>query len=77
VTFAPDGRRLLTCCGDDTARVWEVPAPVGGTAEQVRLWVEVLTGWELDEARAARTIREPELEQRRRRLAELGGPPAP
>jgi WD40 repeat protein len=77
VTFAPDGRRLLTCCGDDTARVWEVPTPVGGTAERVRLWVEVLTGWELDEARAARPISETELERRRVLLAELGGPPLP
>jgi WD40 repeat protein len=77
VTFAPDGRRLLTCCGDDTARVWEVPAPVGGTPERVRLWVEVLTGWELDEARAARPLGEAGLEQRRRRLGGHGGPPAP
>jgi WD40 repeat protein len=77
VTFAPDGRRLLTCCGDDTARVWEVPAPVGGRAERVRLWVEVLTGWELDEARAARPISETELKRRRARLEELDGPPLP
>jgi WD40 repeat protein len=77
LSFAPDGRRLLTCCGDDMARVWEVPAPVEGTAEEIRLWVEVLTGRELDEARAARPLGEAEREERRRQLAVLGGPPLP
>jgi WD40 repeat protein len=73
--FAPDGRRLATCCVDDLARIWEVPRPVQGEPEVIRLWVEVLTGQELDEAGDARPLPREEQEQRRRRLAELGGPP--
>jgi WD40 repeat protein len=74
LNFDPEGRRLLTCCGDETARLWEVPRPVAGGPERVRLWVEVLTGKELDAAEVARALSEPELQRRRRRLQELGDP---
>jgi WD40 repeat protein len=74
VSFSPDGGRLATCCGDDTARVWDVPRPVVGGIEQVKLWVEVLTGHELDEAGDARPLSAQEQERRRRRLQGLGGP---
>lgn len=46
--FSPDGRRLLTCCGDDTARIWDVPPPLSGSPEQVKRWVEAQTGKSLD-----------------------------
>jgi WD40 repeat protein/serine/threonine protein kinase len=69
LNFAPDGRRLLTCCGDGTARLWEVPSPVSGSVEQVKLWLEVLTGKELDEAGAARPLEGLELERRRKQLS--------
>jgi WD40 repeat protein len=73
LSFSRDGRRLVTCGDDDAARVWEVPAPVRGTAEQVRVWVEILTGKELDEAGAARNLEGPELEKRRRGLEKISG----
>ncbi len=66
--FAPDGRRLLTCCGDGTARLWEVPSPVSGSVERVKLWLEVLTGKELDDSGAARPLQGQELERRRKQL---------
>jgi hypothetical protein len=74
VTFAADGRRLLTGCGDGLARVWDVPAPVGGDSRHIRVWVEVLTGLELDEAKAPRALPPAELERRREYLESLGGP---
>jgi WD40 repeat protein len=77
VTFDPKGGRLLTCCGDDMARFWEVPRPVAGTARRIGLWVEVLTHKALDEAGTVRPLSQAEWEQRRGRLAALGGPPAP
>jgi WD40 repeat protein len=72
--FAPDGRTLLTCCGDETARLWELPRPVLGSPEHVKLSLEVLTGKALDDAGAARPLTEPELVRRRKRLEELSRP---
>jgi WD40 repeat protein len=75
VAFAPDGRRLATGCDDDRARVGELPPPVGGEAERVRLWVEVLTGLELDAGGAVRELGPDELRRRQERLDGLGGTP--
>jgi WD40 repeat protein len=75
--FSPDGRRLATCCDDDTARLWEVPRPVEGKPEHVRLWIEVLTGHELDDSGDARLLSISERDNRRERLAALGGSPLP
>ena len=66
--FAPDGRRLLTCCGDETARLWDAPASVSGSVERVKLRLEVLTGKELDDTGNARPLEGPELEKRRKLL---------
>jgi hypothetical protein len=72
-----DGRLLMTCCNDEWARLWDVPAPVPGTPERLRLWIEILTGRRLDEMGVPQVLNEAALEPRRRRLAELGGAPLP
>ncbi len=48
VAYSPDGRTLLTASHDHTARLWRGPVPVDGTPERITLWVQVLTGLELD-----------------------------
>jgi WD40 repeat protein len=74
--FSPDGRRLATCCNDEAARIWDVPHPVEGDLERIRLWVEVLTGHELNESGDAQRLSAAEQQRRRDRLAAVGGPPA-
>jgi hypothetical protein len=74
--FSPDGRTVLTGSSDTTARLWEVvPAPVEGKAERIALWIQVITGMELDTSGVARVLDAPDWQQRRQRLEELGGPP--
>lgn len=47
--FTPDGRRFLTGSRDKTVRFWPVPVPLVGEPERIALWVEIITGMELDE----------------------------
>jgi WD40 repeat protein len=56
VIFTPDGRRLLTGSWDKTARFWPVPTPIEGSLDQIRSWVAVLTGMELDANDAVRML---------------------
>jgi WD40 repeat protein len=74
VAFRPDGRAVLLGSSDGTARLCDVAPPVAGDAERVRLWVEVLTGADL-EGDALRVLDGPTWQERRRRLDELDGPP--
>jgi WD40 repeat protein/serine/threonine protein kinase len=68
MAFTPDGRLLLTLSSDRTGRLWAMPAPVEGEPAQVKLWVQALTGRELDEAGSARPLDVKTLEERRARL---------
>jgi WD40 repeat protein len=40
----PDGLAAITVSDDRTGRLWPIPAPAEGSAEQIRNWVEALTG---------------------------------
>jgi WD40 repeat protein/serine/threonine protein kinase len=74
--FSPDGRTVLTGSMDRTAQLWEgVPAPVEGKAERIVLWIQAITGMELDTSGVTRLLDAPDWQQRRQRLEELGGPP--
>jgi WD40 repeat protein len=68
LAFRADGKALVTGCADRTVRVWKLPVPVVGPAEQITLWVQVITGQELDAAGAARLLDAAEWRERRRRL---------
>ena len=74
--FSPDGRTVLSGSSDRTARLWQVPASVEGEIERIVLWTQVVTGAELDESDVVRVLSAPAWHERRRRLDELGGPPA-
>jgi eukaryotic-like serine/threonine-protein kinase len=68
VAFRPDGKVLATDGGGlDSSRggdtrhsrviyLYEVPAPLSGTSEQVALWTRVHTGFQLDRDRAIRRL---------------------
>jgi WD40 repeat protein len=79
VTISPDGEYALTLTGGDVggniARLWKIPTPVEGDAERIRLWVQSITGMELDSNDAARTLDASAWQARLRDLDQLGGPP--
>jgi tetratricopeptide (TPR) repeat protein len=75
VAFTPDGRFLLTS-DSRTARVWDAPAPLPDDLPRLAAWVEAATGLELDESGSIRVLDRTAWLERRRRLEQLGGPPA-
>src|SRR5262249_6108879 len=76
VAFDASGQRAATGGRDQVMHQWHVPPPpMEGSAERIRLWVEVLTGMELDPQGAVRELRSHERGERRRRVEWLGGRP--
>jgi WD40 repeat protein len=75
VAFSPDGKRIITGCGDNTARLWELPEPAEGDVERIRLWVQVLTGMELGSDEVIRILDARAWRERQQRLAGLDGAP--
>jgi WD40 repeat protein len=73
VAFVPGGR---LAAGGREGRVvlCDVLPPLEGDPERVRVWVELLTGMELDRDDVMRPLGPEALQERRRRLTELGGP---
>ncbi len=79
VAFSPDGRLVGSTWGNrytdrGGAQLWPTPTLMDGSAEQVKLWAEVITGTELDEHGAARVLAAGDWETRRRRLDQLKQP---
>ncbi|MBI2805843.1 MAG: protein kinase [Planctomycetes bacterium] len=72
--FSPDGETILTGARDKTARLWALPPVVEGSNEQIRTWIEVLTGMELDDRGNARSLDAASWEQRKQKLERLGWP---
>jgi WD40 repeat protein len=75
LVFSPDGKTFLIWKVGDIPRLWRVPSPVAGEVERIVLWVQVITGMELDDADVVTPLNVPTWEERRRRLENLGGPP--
>ena len=75
MAFEPSGRRVLTGNDHQAGHLWAVPAPVEGDPERLALWVQVVTGMDLDEGDGPRTLDGPTWRQRRQELKNLGGPP--
>jgi WD40 repeat protein len=73
--FSPDGRHLAVGRQDGIIALWQRPQPLEGDPQRLRLWIEALTGFELDQDETLRSLSLPEQQFRRDRLEHLGGPP--
>src|SRR5262249_46477284 len=69
VTLSPDGRTAATASWDGTAALWEAPPALAGTPEQLSLWARVMTGIDLDDGGAVRTLDGAAWRQAHERLA--------
>jgi WD40 repeat protein len=74
---ATDSKGQLLAAGGHDGRInlWPAPQPLEGTVERIRLWIEVITRMELETEETTRPLTEQEVQERRRRLQKLGGPP--
>jgi WD40 repeat protein len=77
LAHSPDGKSIAVALGIGPPEVWPLPRPVDGSPDRLRLWVEVLTGMELDTDGATHQLAPDAWKQRKQRLQELGGPPLP
>jgi WD40 repeat protein/tRNA A-37 threonylcarbamoyl transferase component Bud32 len=75
VSFTQDGKRMMSLSVNGEFRAQDVPSSLSGDAERIRCWVEVLTGMEIDAEGTIHDLDPDELQRRRERLRELGGPP--
>src|SRR5262249_49340377 len=46
--FSADGKHVISASWDRTIRTWKIPTPIEEDLERITLWVQVLTGQELD-----------------------------
>jgi WD40 repeat protein len=67
IAYSPGGRKVLTGSYDHTARLSDVPTAVEGETERLVLWVQVLTGMELDADGVIRGLDASAWEERRSR----------
>jgi hypothetical protein len=81
-SFSPDGRHLLLTLawGDggwpsQPQALLDVPQPVRGSPEHLRLWIEVITATEQDASGEVTELDHKTWQQRHDRLQKLGGPP--
>jgi tetratricopeptide (TPR) repeat protein len=74
VAFSPEGKTLLTAGPNGTARLWHL-AELPDELPRLSLWIETLTGLELDEQGGVRVLGTIQWAERRQRLNQLGGPP--
>ena len=75
LAFHPTKWAMLVSCEDKTIHLWNLPRSVSGEAERVALWVQVISGMELDSEMGAHLLDAPSHERLRQRLEALGGPP--
>jgi hypothetical protein len=77
VSCSPKEKKVVTGSEDKTARLWQIPEPAVGDPERITLWVQVITGLELDDNGAVHRLDADTWKQRRQQLRGLGGPPVP
>jgi WD40 repeat protein/serine/threonine protein kinase len=75
LTLSADGRHLLTAGKDRSAQRWDVPIPLEGDVERIRLWIELITGLELDADGAPHGLDAATWLRHHQELEARGGPP--
>jgi WD40 repeat protein len=73
----PEDGSVFTASADHTVQRRRLPVAVEGSPERLNLWVQVITGMELDRTQTPRWLEPAEWERRRKQLDALGGPPMP
>jgi WD40 repeat protein/serine/threonine protein kinase len=73
--FSPDGRTCLTASGDGMVRLWPVPTPPADDAERIALWIQLMTGMQLDKYDNPTYLKFADREKKLKRLKDLGGAP--
>ena len=75
--FFAGGAQIVTGTATGTTRFWAVSStPMQGAVERIKVWLQVVTGMELDsESGEVRVLEAKDWQQRRRSLRRLGGPP--
>jgi WD40 repeat protein len=75
VAFAND-TEIRTGTATGTVRFWDAErTPIRGDVERIKMWVEVITGFELGDDGTLRALDGASWKERRDRLRKLGGPP--
>jgi WD40 repeat protein/tRNA A-37 threonylcarbamoyl transferase component Bud32/tetratricopeptide (TPR) repeat protein len=76
VAFGPDGKAFITVTDSHTAQLWNVPAPVAGDPERIRLWAESLSGMKLNPSDDTSVLDARESEHRRAALETSNASPS-
>jgi hypothetical protein len=69
------GQTLAVAGSGGRIVVWNAPEPLAGKVENIRLWVELITGMELDSRGMVSTLGREALRDRQERLDQQGGHP--
>jgi WD40 repeat protein len=75
VSFSHDGTHVLTSSWDHRVRLWPVIEPVPDEPERITAWIETMTGLKTGVTGSSELLTSDEWAARKKRLAELGGPP--
>jgi WD40 repeat protein len=75
IALHPDGKTLAILYGNDPpVEFWDMPTPIGGTVEQIRLWCQVSANAELDRTLTVRPLDAAKWEERSHALERIGRP---
>jgi WD40 repeat protein/tRNA A-37 threonylcarbamoyl transferase component Bud32 len=75
VAITPDGKRMMSLSVNGEFRAQDVPSPLRVDAYQLRGWIELLTGMELDAEGTIHALDAKALRDRRESLSHSIGPP--